>query len=75
MISVYHMCDQESLWIRPSHLSGSEWVFRIGRTRDIRFSYGWLDAAIPSHPGGDRRQPVDVRYAGLHYAGAHLRGD
>jgi hypothetical protein len=31
---------QETRWIRPFPPSGSEWVFRIGRSRDIRFCCG-----------------------------------
>jgi hypothetical protein len=64
MIYVYIRSDKETLLIRPSPPSESEWVFRIGRTRDIRFSCGHgLIAKTPPHLGSGRWQPVDVRYA------------
>src|ERR1700682_608414 len=43
----------------PLFQTGIEWVFRIGRTRDIRFSCGFGSGADIA----DRWQPVNVRYA------------
>jgi hypothetical protein len=47
LISVYLKYDHKTYLIRPSPVSGSRWVFRIGRIRNIRSSCEL--GLIPSH--------------------------